>query len=137
MLNEEKIILMTKMAVFEEAEGKENLAIGNYFKSDYIIWQLVKCFVAATVAYVICLGIYALYDFEIIMQDIYKIDILLFVNDLINKYLSFVGVYLLFSYVYYMVKYEKVRGSLRVYYNSLNKLIKLYKEERLERKKRF
>ena len=34
MLNEEKIILMTQMASYEENEGKKNMAIGRYFRSD-------------------------------------------------------------------------------------------------------
>ena len=36
MLNEEKVILMTQMASYEENEGKKNIAIGRYFSSDYI-----------------------------------------------------------------------------------------------------
>ena len=40
MLNEEKIILMTQMASYEENEGKKNMAIGRYFRSDYIAIQL-------------------------------------------------------------------------------------------------
>ena len=35
MLNEEKVILMTQMASYEENEGKKNMAIGRYFRSDY------------------------------------------------------------------------------------------------------
>lgn len=135
MLNQEKIVVMTKMAVYEETEGKKNIAIGNYFKSDYVLWNIVKCFVGATVAYMICLGLYVLYDFEILLQDIYKMDLVAFVEDLIYKYLVFIGVYLVFSYVYYMIKYEMVRGSLRAYYRSLNSLIKIYKKERLKRRR--
>ena len=36
MLNEERIKLMTKMACYEANEGKKNVAIGNYFRGDYI-----------------------------------------------------------------------------------------------------
>ena len=43
MLNEEKIILMTQMASYEENEGKKNMAIGRYFRSDYIAIQVLKC----------------------------------------------------------------------------------------------
>ena len=42
MLNEEKIILMTQMASYEENEGKKNMAIGRYFRSDYIAIQVLK-----------------------------------------------------------------------------------------------
>ena len=42
MLNEERIILMTHMASYEEHEGKKNVAIGNYFRGDYIGFQVLK-----------------------------------------------------------------------------------------------
>ena len=42
MLNEERIILMTRMAAYEEGEGKKNVKIGNYFRSDYIAVQVLK-----------------------------------------------------------------------------------------------
>lgn len=42
MLNEEKVILMTQMASYEENEGKKNMAIGRYFRSDYIAIQVLK-----------------------------------------------------------------------------------------------
>ena len=35
MLNEERVVLMTKMASYEANEGKKSLAIGSYFRSDY------------------------------------------------------------------------------------------------------
>ena len=34
MLNEERVILMTKLASYEANEGKKNVAIGNYFRSE-------------------------------------------------------------------------------------------------------
>ena len=42
MLNEEKVILMTQMASYEENEGKKNMAIGRYFRSDYIAIQVLS-----------------------------------------------------------------------------------------------
>ena len=35
MLNEERIILMTKLASYESGEGKKCAATGSYFRSDY------------------------------------------------------------------------------------------------------
>ena len=46
MLNEEKVILMTQMASYEENEGKKNMAIGRYFRSDYIAIQVLSPFCA-------------------------------------------------------------------------------------------
>ena len=36
MLKEEKIRLMTKLARYESGEGKEELRIARYYRSDYI-----------------------------------------------------------------------------------------------------
>ena len=72
MLNEEKIILMTQMASYEENEGKKNMAIGRYFRSDYIAIQVLKSVLCATIAYAVCFALFIFYDFETFMQDIYK-----------------------------------------------------------------
>ena len=60
MLNEERIILMTQMASYEQGEGKENVKIGNYFRSDYIALQVLKSIVCAIIAYGIMFGLYML-----------------------------------------------------------------------------
>ena len=58
MLNEEKIILMTQMASYEENEGKKNMAIGRYFRSDYIAIQVLKSVLCATIAYAVCFALF-------------------------------------------------------------------------------
>ena len=76
MLNEKRIILMTKMASYEANEGKKNVTIGSYFRSDYIGWQVLKSIISATIAFVVVFGMYIFYDFEVFMMDIYKMDLL-------------------------------------------------------------
>ena len=44
MLNEQKIKKMNKLAAYEAGEGKEHLAISNYYRSDYIGLALIKNF---------------------------------------------------------------------------------------------
>ena len=36
MINEEKVIMMTKLASYESGEGKKDISILNYFRNDYI-----------------------------------------------------------------------------------------------------
>ena len=78
MLNEERIKLMTKMACYEANEGKKNVAIGNYFRGDYIGLQVIKSILSATIAFVILFAMFIFYDFEIFMTDIYKMDLFQF-----------------------------------------------------------
>ncbi len=133
MLNEEKIRIITKMVSYEQNIGKKNFAIGNYFKSDYIVWQMTKSFISVTIAYVVCLGVYFLYDFEVLIQDIYQMDLVQFARDILWKYIVCASIYMLLSYLLHITRYQKVRNSLKSYYRSLNELIKIYKKERMER----
>ena len=65
MLNEEKVILMTKLASYEETEGKQNEKIVNYFRGDYLTVEVLKSLLYGTIAFVLGFGLYILYDFEL------------------------------------------------------------------------
>lgn len=129
MLNEERIKLMTKMACYEANEGKKNVAIGSYFRGDYIGLQVIKSVISATIAFVIIFAMYIFYDFEVFMADIYKMDLLAFGKSVIIDYLIFMVIYALISYGVYTYRYAKARKSLKVYYNNLKKLAYLYDRE--------
>ena len=129
MLNEERIKLMTKRAAYEADEGKKNVAIGNYFRGDYIGLQVIKSIISATIAFVIVFGLFVFYDFKVFMSDIYKMDLLGFGRTVITAYLIFVAVYALISYMIYTYRYAKARKSLKMYYNNLKKLAYLYDKE--------
>ena len=129
MLNEERIKLMTKMAAYEANEGKKNVAIGNYFRGDYIGLQVIKSIISAKIAFLIVFGLFIFYDFEVFMSDIYKMDLLGFGKTVVIAYLIFVAVYALISYMIYTYRYTKARKSLKMYYNNLKKLAYLYDKE--------
>lgn len=130
MLNEERVVLMTKMASYEAHEGKRCLAIGSYFRNDYIGWQVLKSIISATIAFVVVFAMYIFYDFEIFMTDIYKMDLLEFAKNVLFFYLGTVGAYALISYVVYAVRYSREKKSLRAYYMNLHKLSSMYKNEK-------
>jgi len=126
MLNQERIKLMTRMASFEENQGKQSMAIGSYFRSDYIGMQMIKSILGATIAYLLVFGAYVFYHFETFMQDIYKMDLLKFAEDVIFRYVVFLAVYLVISYIIYAYRYSKAKKSLKKYYYNLKQLSALY-----------
>ncbi|MBR1855244.1 MAG: hypothetical protein IJ794_19235 [Lachnospiraceae bacterium] len=128
MINEERVILMTKLASYEEHEGKRNMKIINYFRSDYIALQVLKSVFSATVAFALLFALYIFYDFEVIMQDIYKMDLIGFAKTVLTYYGITVLVYGLISYFICAYKYSKARRSLRAYQHNLKKLHSLYEE---------
>ncbi len=126
MLNQERIKLMTKMAAYEDNEGKKNMAIASYFRSDYIGFQILKSIISATIAFVILFAMYIFYDFEVFMQDIYKMDLFAFGERVLLIYVIFVAVYGVASYVVYSLRYHKARHSLKKFYSHLKQLSAMY-----------
>ena len=129
MLNAERVILMTQMASYEENEGKKNVNIGNYFRSDYIGIQVLKSVFSATIAFVIVFALYIFYDFETFMQDIYKMDLIMFAKNVLIYYAVTVVSYGIISYAVYSYRYAKTKKSLKRYRNNLKKLSDLYREQ--------
>lgn len=129
MLNEERIKLMSRMAAYEENEGRHNMAIGNYFRSDYISLQLLKSVISATITYVIILGIFTFYDFETVMKEMYQVDLLATGKQLLLYYVIFTGIYTLISYIVYSYRYNRAKKSLKNYYVHLHKLAEMYAED--------
>lgn len=129
MLSEERVILMTKMASYERNEGKKNVSVGNYFRSDYIGVQVLKSIFCATIAFAIIFALFIFYDFELFMQDIYKMDLITFAKNVLIYYGVTVLVYGVISYAVYSYRYTKAKKSLKCYYQNLKKLNALYHEQ--------
>lgn len=123
---------MTQMASYEENEGKKNMAIGRYFRSDYIAIQVLKSILCATIAYAVCFALFIFYDFENFMQDIYKMDLMSFGRSVLLYYVIFVTGYSIICYIVYSIRYYKAKTSLKKYYNRLKQLSAMYD---LEKKK--
>lgn len=129
MLNEKKIRLMTKLALFEEKEGKEELKLDRYYRIDYIRFQVLKSIVSVTVGYLLILLLILVYQSEHILDKITKID-----------YKS-IGIYTLMIYLFLVVfysfitgivsyfRYDKARKEVRRYKKNLKTLRLFYKEE--------
>lgn len=126
MINEEKVILMTRLASYELNEGKKDISIVNYFRGDYIGFQILKSVIAATISFFALFGIYAFYNFEELMQNIYKMDLLGFGKNVIILYLCAIGAYGVITYVFFTYKYNKAKKDLRNYYINLKKLAGMY-----------
>lgn len=129
MLDPERIALMARLASFEKNEEKHNASIWQYFRGDYIGWQVLKSIVAGTVIFGIILGGYVIYNFENFMIEIYKMDLLEYAKDILTKYVVFIGVYSVITYIVFTWRYAMARKNLRMYVHNLNKLSKNYDED--------
>lgn len=129
MLNEERVILMTHMASYECGEGKRNVKIGNYFRSDYITVQVLKSVISITIAFAVVFALYLLYNLEVFMQNLYAIDLITFAKNVLIYYAVTVVGYGLVTYVISTYRYARAKNNLKLYYHNLKKLNSLYEQQ--------
>lgn len=129
MVNEERVKLMTRMAVYEKKEHQKNKKIISFFKADYISMQMLKSIVYTTIAFGIMLALYVLYDFEIFMKEIYQMDMFEFAKSVIIIYLIFLGIVLVGTHVAALYRYGKAMKGTRSFYGNLKELSCIYGEE--------
>ena len=122
MLNEERVVLMTKLASYEQKKGKKNMKISKYFRSDYLMMQMLKTLVCTTIAYVILTGLYLIYHLEEITENLYSMDLIGFVQQILMRYGVFVVVSCVFTYIVYSYRYRKARKKLKEFMSNLKKL---------------
>lgn len=126
MLNEKRVIMMTRLASYEAGEGKENISIGNYFRGDYLVLQILKSVVCSTICFFVIFGLYILYNFETFMQDLYKIDLIDFAQSVLKNYCITVVAYAALTYVVGTARYVHAKKTLQRYYKNLKVLKSLY-----------
>ena len=125
-----KIMLMTKLAMYEKHEGKHMAKASKYFRGDYISWHVIKTIAAVTLVYALCAGMWFIYNSEIIMQNVMSIDYFAIIRYAVVLYVVLLLAYGAISYIVYAVKYSKASKSLGRYEKGLKQLAKLCVEER-------
>ena len=129
MLKKEKIRLMTKLARYESGEGKEELRIARYYRSDYIGLALIKNFFLVTIGYVLIVAAVAVYFGEYLLENIHRMNLVTLGIYLIVGYVIVLAAYSILTYIQYSVKYYQAKKSVREYYSQLTELNKIYARE--------
>jgi hypothetical protein len=129
MLNNDKIRLMTKLAVYESKIGKEDIKLSKYYKTDYVRYQVIKSIICATMGFGLILLLIMLYQSEFLIKNAIKLDYKTIGLYVLGFYIIIVAIYGLASIVIYSRKYDKSRKKLGRYYKLLKRLDKMYSEE--------
>ena len=129
MLNEERVILMTKITSFTQHDGKKDTEINQYFRSDYVGLQVLKSALCATIAYIILFISYMLLSFDMVMQNLYNLDLIAQGKKFLIYYIVLVGGYSVVSYIIYSFRYARMRKNMKTYYTNLKRLDKMYEKE--------
>ena len=133
MLNENKVKMMTKMAIYEKNEGKKMLRTAKYYKGDYVSLAVLKSTIATTFAFIIVALMVVLCNTESIIRQINSMDYAALGKKIIVYYVLALIVYAVISGIYSAYQYDKTRSGIKKYVMRLNKLERFYN---LQRKKK-
>ena len=128
MLNEDKIRIMSRCAMYEKGQGKEDLAINRYYQGDYIRLNTLKTLIGVTIGFVLCFGLYLVIRAEYYMENIVGMDLLAFARSILLYYVIVLVIFAVISIVFYGWKYADTQKRVRWYYQDLKTLEEMDEE---------
>lgn len=130
MLDERKVKLMTKLALYEETYGQEDFKISSYYRKDYASLHVIYAFLSVSVGYVCLVALLLLAGVEDIMSNMSNGLILFLFLIILAGYVGVVIVYCGIASHIYNEKHKKARKRVKKYNHNLIQLLKMYEKEK-------
>ena len=130
MLNRDKVILMTKLSIYEQKEGRKEIPLSKYFRSDYIGLHLIGSFFAITIAYALVVALALAYKSDDIMKNLTNLDFFKIGKEILIGYIFFLVINMPIAYLAYLVKFVTIRKHLKNYNGKLKQLRRMYEQEK-------
>lgn len=122
MVREENVKLMSKIAIYEKRDGKKEIPISNFYKSDYVRMNTLKTIVSATVVYGLLLILGIVYKMDYVLANILKTDYKILLIYILGVYGIWICIYWLIARILYAKRYEDSRSNIIIYNHNLKKL---------------
>ena len=126
MLNEDKIKLMTSIAMFEKKEGRHIFPANRYFCNDYISCRMLRSFFAYTICFILCALMWVLYSMERLLNVMELDEVVGAAKAGAVLYAAGLILYLIITWLVSSKRYEYARRGMRVYAAKLRRLEKRY-----------
>ena len=121
MIEKEKIVLLTRLAVYDKHMSESDKKINNYFLHDYIyaknIWTRFYAFIGS----VIVVFFYLLYRILIEQTDVFAMDYRKEITDVAIFIIAVLVLYTLIGSLQAAVSYRASQKRIRAYLDVLNK----------------
>lgn len=132
MVNEEKVRIMTQIALDETKNYKEEISESGYYKSDYVRSQTISSVWSITLGYLLVLLLIALYYADYIFVNVIRLNYKMIGFVVFGIYLGILVPSIFFSYIHYRKKYAENMLALRQYYGKLKELDEFYSKSKEE-----
>ena len=133
MINEEKVKIMDRLAVYEKQEGRKYLPV-SYYGWDYIWKEGLKSFFTGTFAFAGLVVMWVAVNAAELLDRINKLDFKAMGVTIGILYIAFMAVYIFVTIVVYTARYKAGRREVRKYANHLKAVGRIYsREEKIKR----
>ena len=129
MVREQNVKLMSKIAIYENNKGKEEIPMSCFYKGDYVRINALKAIVHATIAFVIIVSIVVVYKIDYFLSNILKIDYAKLAMLVVIVYVCWAFIYWLIARIIYSGRYESARPDIIIYNHDLKKLFEISEKE--------
>lgn len=130
MLNENKVRVMTKMAMYESGQGEEDIKINRYYKRDYVSFKTLVSVLWMTIGYIMIVALGVCVFSDEILEQISVNFIIAFVIAIVALYLAILLLYVVGASRFYKKKYLDARHRLKKFNHNLTRLSRMYDKEK-------
>lgn len=129
MINNDKVSLMTKLAIYE-SKNSEDIKLSKYYKSDYIRHNVLKTVISVSFAYICVLLLILFYNLEEVLAKAFELNYTMLGLEIFVSYFVLIVIFTLISFMIYSDKINNSRKSLMKYHRGLKQLSRMYEEEK-------
>ena len=129
MIDEKKVKLMTRMASYENNEGKEDLKISAYYRKDYVSLHTLSSIIWTTIGYVFLVLLLGIGCFDKLMENMSMGALITLAILVVVGYFVVVITYAVVTHVACNKKHQRARMRVKKYNHDLARLLKIYEKE--------
>lgn len=130
MLDIKRVKLMTKLALYEETQGKKDFKVSEYYRKDYVGMHMICTFLWVTVGYVCLAGLLALAGMETVIAKMSVGFLITFMAVAVISYIAVLVIFLVITSRIYNKRHQDARHRVKMYNHDLIKLLKMYEKEK-------
>ena len=131
MLDEDKIRVMTKLAVFDKEKGTQAEIASRYYKNDYISYHMIWTAIFVTFAYLFIIGLLVFCRMEYYINHLQELNIVTVAVSVGTVYICFLIMMEVIAFIIYRGRYRRAVKYLKEYCRNLKELEKIYNKEHL------
>ena len=129
MLDKRKVEVMTRLAFYEQTEGKEDFKVSEYYRRDYSSLHTICSILWVTIGYLCLVGILVLIWLDELLSNKSNTLIMMLTGMVVLGYISLVIVYAIITSHIYNEKHKDARQRVKKYNHDLTRLLKMYEKE--------